>query len=110
MELACLSPGPVWRMISPRFPAQTEDSVQFDGFEAVVGGEQRGPDSMKEVASWPWGHNLVTSYSLMSGVWRHVGCGARPSELYAYTQYYTVFAISLRTRWVMTGRVMKCSM
>ena len=42
-------------MISPRLPAQTEDSVQFDGFEAVVGGEQRGPDSMKEVASWPWG-------------------------------------------------------
>ena len=39
-------------MISPRLPAQTEDSVQFDGFEAA--------DSMKEVASWPWGHNLVT--------------------------------------------------
>ena len=63
MELACLSPGPVWRMISPRLPAQTEDSVQFDGFEVAVlglGGEQLGPDSMKEVASWPWGHNLVT--------------------------------------------------
>ena len=76
---------------------------------------------MKEVASWPWGHNLVTfvQFDVWSlEFWKRVGRGARPSELYTYYLYSItvgnskasnnsrnvtncIYAISLRTRWVM---------